>query len=199
MSELEESVQQALEQGRDSRLNSLVAVLVAAAATFMALCNVKDGNIVQAMSQAQSHAVDAWTYYQAKGTKENLAEASAETLGVTRDTTRELSPEARATYDRKIEEYKARAAAYANEKRKIKRDAEGFEAEYDRLNVHDDQFDAAEACLTVSIALFSVTALTRRRWLLGLGLAMLVFGGIFGFSGFLGLGFHPDVLSRVLG
>jgi hypothetical protein len=199
MSELEESVQQAIERGGDARLNSLVAILVAAAATFMALCNVKDGNIVQAMSQAQSHAVDAWSYYQAKGTKENLVAENAEALAVARDTARDLSPEARATYDRKIEEYKTRAALYASEKQRIKSDAEGFEREYDRLNVHDDQFDAAEACLTVSIALFSVTALTRRRWLLGLGLAMLGFGAIFGLSGFFGLGFHPDFLSRVLG
>jgi hypothetical protein len=199
MSELEDSAQQALDQGRDARLNSLVAIFVAAAATFMALCNVKDGNIVQAMSQAQSHAVDAWTYYQAKGTKENLAEGDAESLTVARDTARELTTDGRATYDRKIAEYKARAVSYGNEKLKIRREAEDFEREYDRLNVHDDQFDAAEACLTVCIALFSVTALTRKRWLLGLALAMMAFGVVFGLSGFLGLGLHPDLLSHLLG
>src|SRR5262249_53943793 len=155
---------------------------------FMALCNVKDGNIVQAMSQAQSHAVDAWAYYQAKGTKENLAQASAETLEVSRDTTRDLTPEARATFERKIKEYEARAALYAKEKQTIKHDAEGFEHEYDRLNVHDDQFDAAEACLTVSIALFGVAALTQRRWLLGFGLTMMAFGTLLGLAGFFGLG-----------
>jgi hypothetical protein len=160
---------------------------------------VKDGNIVQAMSQAQSHAVDAWTYYQAKGTKENLAQASAESLAVARDTTRDLAPDGRATYDKKIAEYTARAALYGDEKQKIKRDADNFEHEYDRLNVHDDQFDAAEACLTVCIALFSVTALTRKRWLLGLGLGIMTFGFVFGVSGFLGLGLHPDFLSRLLG
>jgi hypothetical protein len=199
MSELEDSAQQAIERGQDARLNSIVAILVAAAATFMALCNVKDGNIVQAMSQAQSHAVDAWAYYQAKGTKENLAQASAETLAVSRDTARDLSPDARATYERKIREYEQRAALYASEKLKIKSDAEGYEHEYDRLNVHDDQFDAAEACLTVSIALFGVTALTRRRWLLAFGVAMAGFGALLGLAGFLGLSIHPDFLARLLG
>ncbi len=199
MSEIEDSAQQAIEHGRDARLNSLVAILVAVSATFMAVGNVKDGNIVQAMEQAQSHGVDAWTYYQAKGTKENLAEASAETLTLQRDTARELTPEGRALYDRKIAEYRARSTQYAKEKQDIKQKAEGFEREYDALNVHDDQFDAAEACLTVSIALFGVTALTRKRWLLGLGLGLMSLGVFLGFCGFLGLGFHPDFLARVLG
>lgn len=199
MSELEDSAQQAIEQGRDARLNSLVAILVALSATVMAVGNVKDGNIVQAMEQAQSHGVDAWSYYQAKGTKENLAEASAETLAIQRDTARDLTPETRALYDRKISDYKARAALYGKEKLDIKLQAEGFEHEYDALNLHDDQFDAAEACLTVSIALFSVTALTRKRWLLGLGAVLMSLGVFLSLAGFLKLGFHPDFLSRVLG
>jgi len=199
MSELEDSAQQAIDQGRDARLNSLVAILVAVSATVMAVGNVKDGNIVQAMEQAQSRSVDAWAYYQSKGTKENLAEASAETLTVQRDSARDLTPETRALYDRKIAEYQARAALCAKEKQDIKQKAEGFEHEYDALNVHDDQFDAAEACLTVSISLFGVTALTRKRWLLGLGVAFMSLGVFLGLAGFFGLGFHPDFLARVLG
>jgi len=35
-----------------TKINSRVALLVAITATFMTLCNVKDSNIVQAMSQA---------------------------------------------------------------------------------------------------------------------------------------------------
>jgi len=48
-------------------LGVALGAFVAVAATFMALCNVKDGNIVQAMAQAQANSVDAWAYYQAKG------------------------------------------------------------------------------------------------------------------------------------
>jgi len=33
----------------DSRFNGFIALFVAVVATFMALCNVKDGNVVQAM------------------------------------------------------------------------------------------------------------------------------------------------------
>jgi hypothetical protein len=72
LEEIEDTVQ---EHGRDSRFHGLIAAFVAVAATFMALCNVKDGNVVQAMQQVQARAVDQWAYYQAKGSRQHLAEA----------------------------------------------------------------------------------------------------------------------------
>lgn len=56
MGDLDEKVTEAVEHSAESRLNSVVAILVAFAATFMALGNVKDGNIGQAMAQAQAKA-----------------------------------------------------------------------------------------------------------------------------------------------
>jgi hypothetical protein len=87
MGELDEAISSAVEQAADSRLNSIVAILVALAATLMALDNIKDGNITQAMAQAQTHAVDAWSFYQAKSTKQNIAEATLDQLQVIRATT----------------------------------------------------------------------------------------------------------------
>ena len=75
MSDLDETISEAVDHASESRLNSIIALLVALAATFMALCNVKDGNICQAMQQAQAGALDQWSYYQAKGMKLNLAES----------------------------------------------------------------------------------------------------------------------------
>ena len=46
MSEIADTINEAVEHASESRLNSIIAALVAIAATFMALCNVKDGNIV---------------------------------------------------------------------------------------------------------------------------------------------------------
>src|SRR6266542_2818865 len=80
MGNVDEAVNEALEQAAGSRLNSIVAVLVALAATFMALDNIKDGNIGQGMAQAQAKMVDSWSYYQAKSTKENLAQATLDQL-----------------------------------------------------------------------------------------------------------------------
>lgn len=199
MAELEETIQEAVEHGKESKLNSIVAVLVAVSATFMALCNVKDGNIVQAMEQAQARSVDQWAYYQAKGMKQNLAEQAVDELEFSRDQLVNPSPELRGHYDSRIQAYKEKISKFELEKSQIRKEAEQAQKDYDRLNFHDDQFDATEACLSVAIALFGITALTQKRWLLGVGAAFVVFGFTLGMGGFLGLRIHPDFLARLLG
>ena len=57
-----------------NRLNNWVAVSVALLSAFMAVTKVKDDNIVQAMLQAKSDAVDTWNEYQSKKLKHHLAE-----------------------------------------------------------------------------------------------------------------------------
>jgi hypothetical protein len=198
MTEVADAVAESLEEKRDGgRLNSIIALMVAVTATFTALCNVKDGNVVQAMAQDQANAVDAWAYYQAKGTKENLAEAMLDQLTLERDLRPELSGEGRARLESKIVEYAAHVKTYEAEKGEIKKRAEELQQDYDRLNVHDDQFDLAEALASVSIALFGVTALTRKRALLGVGIAFAGLGILFGLAGFFRWGLHPDFLTRL--
>jgi hypothetical protein len=197
MTDLADVVSETIESARSSRLNTAVAVMVSISATFVALANVKDGNIVQAMAQAQANSVDAWSYYQAKGTKQHFAEGMVDQLALQRETL--AQPEARAAYDRKIAEYEGKVKLYETEKQKIKDSAEGFQREYDRLNFHDDQFDMAEASLSLSIALFGVTALTQKRWLFAVGALFAAFGVVLGVSGFLGYNVHPNFLAKLLG
>jgi hypothetical protein len=51
MTDINETIREPIEQSGKSKINSRVALFAAITATFMALFNVKDGNIVQAMSQ----------------------------------------------------------------------------------------------------------------------------------------------------
>jgi hypothetical protein len=183
----------------DSSLHTTVALIVALVATFTAVCNVKDGNIVQAMAQAQANSIDTWSYYQAKSTKQNIAEATVDQIAVQRDTIPNLSAEARALFDKKIAEHSAKAKLYESEKAEIKKTAQGYQREYDRLNYRDDQFDAAEACLTLCMALLGITALTQKRWLLIVGVFFAVIGVMLGLGGFLGYKFHPAMLAKILG
>jgi DNA repair ATPase RecN len=198
MGEIDEKITEAVEKGHDSRLNTAIAALVAVSATFMALNNVKDGNIVQAMQQAQASSVDEWAYYQAKGTKQNLAAASREQVELLRDTSPNLAPDIRVVFDKRIAQYSAMEKKYESEKEDIRRKAEGFQKQYDDLNVHDDQFDMAEALLSVAIALAGVSALTRKRWLFGVAAVFATFGVILGLAGFAGWNLHPDWLARLL-
>lgn len=198
MGEIDEKIGDAIDKARESRLNTVIAALVAVTATVMALNNVKDGNIVQAMQQAQASSVDEWAYYQAKGTKQNFAVAAREQLEIMRDATASPTPELRALFDKRIAEYTAQEKKYEAEKEEIKRKAEGFQKQYDELNRHDDQFDAAEALMSVAIALLGVTALTRKRWLLIVGIVFAGIGELLGLAGFLGWSLHSDWLASLL-
>ncbi len=199
MSEISEVVQEPIEPKAESSLNSWIAVLVALTATCMAICNIKDGNIVQAMTQAQARGVDAWTYYQAKSTKQLLSENMMEQVKTQLATASTLAPAARTLLEEKSKKYLDEAKRYEQEKEEIKTKAENFAKEYDQLNTHDDQFDMADAVFTIAIALYGITALVKKKWLLIFALALTTMGIIFGLSGFLGWSLHPDWLARILG
>ena len=198
MPELDEIAGDAIEKAAISRLNSVIAILVSIVATFRALCNVKDGNIVQAMEQAQARSIDQWSYYQAKGTKLDIVEAALEQLELQDKSLQEHSGAAGELLRRTIAEYKQRVQTLNSEKVQIKQAAMDAQREYDRLNFHDDQFDAADACLSIAIALFGVTALTQKRWLLVFACVLGALGVILGLAGFIGLRIHPDFLARIL-
>ena len=202
MGELAESVNEAVEKARENPSNALVALLVAVTATFMALCNVKGGNVGQAMALDQSKAADSWAYYQAKSTKQTLAEAMADQLQVQRELlpANTAAPEkARAFIDEKIAGYRAQVQRYEQEKQAIKKDAEEHEAHYERLNIQDDQFDMAEALMSIAVAMFGITALTGKRSMFITAVVFASVGGVLGIAGFAGLKLHPEVLARIIG
>jgi len=187
------------EHAAESRLNGYVALFVAVVATFMALCNVKDGNVVQSMQQAQTKAVDQWAYYQAKGTKQHIAENPAEMLKVQLEMNPELKADLRAKVEARITAQEGAAKRYEEEKEQIRAEALAAAKDYDTLNIHDDQFDLAEACLSVGIALAGVTILTKKRWLFKVAIGFAGIGVLFGLAGFLRWNLHSDLLAKVLG
>jgi hypothetical protein len=187
------------ERPRRWTLNAVVAISVAITATFTALCNVKKGNVVEAMARAQASGIDAWAYYQAKGTKLNISEAALDSLRIQRETMPGLSNEGRAFIDRKLADYTEKIRRYDVEKEEIKRKAEGFHEHYEVLDARHDQFDMAEALASIAIALLGLTALTQKKWLFYLAWGFAALGIVLGLAGFIGLGLHPDFLARALG
>src|SRR5262249_18005807 len=135
MSEVEDAVNEALEANQSS-LNSRIAIVVAVTATIMAIGNIKDGNIVQAMAQMQSKSVNAWSYYQAKSTKQIMAANMAEQLRTQMIMSPQMTPAIRSQVEAKVAQYEAEAARYEKDKEEVRRTAENYEKEYDRLNVH---------------------------------------------------------------
>ena len=189
MTDINETLQEPLEHASQSRINSRVALFVAITATFMALCNVKDGNIVQAMSQAQAHAIDAWSYFQAKSTKQAIAENSLELI----------KQQSFSNSGDIIKKYEEEIGRYEKEKAEIKVQAEGFQKEYDDINLFDDQFDMTEALLTIAIAMFGITSLTQNKWLLYFSSSVSLLGIVLGIAAFMKVSLHSDFISKLLG
>jgi hypothetical protein len=202
MAELGETVNEAIERAGESRLNSTVAILVALTATFIALASVKDRNLTLGMLQAQAKAVDTWNYYQAKSTKQNLAEATVDQLLALKSVS-SAGGSAQATaaaqeLEKRIESYRGQVSRYDREKEEVKTEAEGYEHRYEALEVRHDEFDLSDAAMSVAIALLGVTALTRKRWLMGVAAVFLAIGVLFGMAGFLSWNLHVDTLMSWL-
>lgn len=179
----------------NARLNGAVAVTVAILATFLGICNVKDGNIVQAMQAAQADKIDLWNFYQARNIREEVALAAIEQMTLDRN----LRPEAeRGPHDVAIAKYQAIAKSQNSKKEDLKKQAEKAQVDYDSLNYRDDQFDLAEASIAIAIALLAVTALTHLWWLFWLASIPSVFGIAIGLAGLFGWAFHPDALIHPL-
>jgi hypothetical protein len=189
MTDITETIQEPIEQAGKSKINSRVAVLVVITATFMAVCNVKDGNIVQSMYQAQAHSIDSWSYFQAKSTKEAIAENALQIL----------IQENASTNDDLIKKYNVQIAKYDKEKAEIKKQAEGYQKEYDAINLFDDQFDMTEALLTISIAMLGITALTQKKWLLYFAGTISGIGLVLGLTAFFKISLHSDFIAKILG
>ena len=121
----------------------------------------------------KTEASNQWNYYQAKSSKQNLAELS--TVLVTQ-------PEAK-------EKYRAAIERYQSEKEDIKRKAEALEKEsldwdqQSEAQMHQHhRWSQATTILQVAIALAAIALLTRRDWMeyamFGLASVGLVLGGM---------------------
>ena len=174
---------------KDKRLNRLVAITVVILSVTMGLGNIKDGNIVQAMAQAQANAVDHWGEYQATKTKRHIVDTAAAQLAATG------SPASAPT----VAAFRAESAKYATEAPGLAQQAKADAAQYDALNVHDDQFDASEALISTAISVAAVAALVESFGVLAVAWGFSAFGLFMSVCGFAGWAFHPDVLSNFLG
>lgn len=183
------------EGDRKPRLNDAVAVTVVVLTVFLAVCKVKDDNIVQAMQKAQSGSVDAWTEYQSTRIKLHLDENGLATLRLLESAggfDKALAAKQAAEYEADIKKYEARS-------KETRAKAEAMEGEYERLNSRDDQFDVSDAFVSIGVALAAVAALVDIWWLLYLAWGSGAIGGAFGIAGFAGFALRSQWLVTLLG
>ena len=119
----------------------------------------------------KTEASNMWNYYQAKSTKQNLAEFAS---GI-------------ATDPKAIERFQAQVKRYESEKEGIKKDAEALEAQSKAASeksehaLHPHHFlSVSMTLMQIAIALASITVLTQKRWLLALAAVSALGGAILG-------------------
>ena len=165
-------LEHAAQHGGGDPFSGRIAVLTAILATVGALMSYQ-GGATQANAQLfknnaaikKTEASNQWNYYQAKSSKQNLAELA---LGLS-------------TAAEKTEFYKGEVARYDKEKKEIKVGADKLEAEakdWDsksdaQMHVHH-RWAQATTALQIAIAMSAIALLTRRAWLVW---------GVFGLAG----------------
>ena len=157
-----------------------IAVLIAVLATlgtlfaFLGTSSHNDASLYKTQAAMEkTSAANAWSHYQAKSSRQNLAELAATLPGV--DGVR----------------YREEAERYRNEKEVIRKEAERWETASNDSNLRSEealhrqrQWAAASVAQQIAISLAAVALLARRTWLLTLTGAVAAFGitlGLFAF------------------
>ena len=172
--QVEEGVERALEEHEEKKEKAAswtryLSLSTAIIAVFAAVASLESGSnsneAILAKSDAmldQSRASDQWAFYQAKSVKLALAEGK---------------PDREAQYKADAEKIKADAEA-------LEKKVEEDDAESTSLLEHHHKFAIAVTLLQIAIALSAIAALTRRRPLWYLGLAVSAGGVVMFLTGF---------------
>lgn len=144
--------------GFAGRLAVATAVIATVGAIFAYMGGLTQSNAGLYKNDAaikKTEASNQWNYYQAKSSKQNLAELAVE-----------LAPEARKPF------YVDEVKRYKTEKEDIKKQAEKFEHESDEFNKKSDEqihqhhrWAQATTALQISIAMAAIALLTKSRGL----------------------------------
>lgn len=184
------------DRDKRSKLNSTVAITVAIAATFMAIASIKAANLDARRGGHSSQAYNTWNYFQAKNTRQSLAESTVEQLRALQSVVSD--PDTANKLTAAIAQNSEDVLRYAKEKEELRLKAEGLQAEGARLGIFHDQFDLSKAALAVSIAICGLTALTQKKWLLNLAAFFIAFGLFWGILGFFQVGLRTGFLTSWL-
>jgi len=173
-----------------ARLNAYVAVTVAIISVVTALGNIKNSNIAQQMAFTKGNSVDVWNEYQATKIKLHTDEDALGTVA--------LSNGSDAAQETEAKRLTGKIAKYNAESKELMEKAKGEDEHYERLDLHHEQLDIAEAFNSIGISLAAVAALTDLFWLLCVSWGFGALGFTMAGLAFAGSAFHPGFLMRWL-
>jgi hypothetical protein len=155
-------LEHAAHHGDGDSFASQIAVITAILATIGALFSYMGGATQANASLYKNNAAikkteasNQWNYYQAKSSKQNLAELALVLVADDR----------KPAYRDEVERYKKEKAEIKMVADKLEADAKGWDDQSDaQMHLHH-RWAQATTALQISIALAAIALLTRRKWL----------------------------------
>ena len=184
-------------EGND-KFNSRVAIIIAFMAMLLALTSLGGGNAAEDVANNNIQASNLWAFYQAKSIRQTSLKVAADTLEAELKAKPDMSPEARAFIQSKLEEYRKTVERYDDEpdkddpgnllkgegRRQLTARAKDLEVKRDTAQRQDPNFDFAEALFQIAIVLASVAILANSRNILRLSLAVGVVATLLMLNGY---------------
>lgn len=168
---------------RDS-FNGRIAVLVAVLSAFLAIDSFYSGNVDDQKRDAQIKVIDTWAQYQAKRQRQFLLQNMTVNAEAMRNDGNG------AGIDKAVAAWKADIDRYKGELEDLSASAKAAEVEFAGASARSDLFELSSAIATVALALFAISALTRKRPLYWTAAALAAAGiglGIAAYFGWTGL------------
>ncbi len=145
-------------------LAQFIAIFTAILATFGAVVGYHVATTLNEAMMLKNEAVlkkaeasDQWNYYQAKSQKGNLAQLAADVT----------SGEKAARYRKEVERYNKEKAEIQGKAESLEKLSGEANNRSERLLHPLHRLEQSMALLQIAIALASITALTRKKWLFG--------------------------------
>jgi hypothetical protein len=182
------------EYHQEHRLNMRVALTIALLATCMGICKVKNDGIILNMQQAQANKLDDWAWYQTRHVRVEIAHATAIQMQLSAKT----FPKMKKDYEQQVDTYNKLALEQESKMKDLQKQALEEQKKYDEYHERNDQFDLAEAGMTIAIAILAITSLTRMGWLYWLSMIPGGFGVIMGLAGLFNWPIRPEWLMKIM-
>jgi len=143
--------------GHAGQLAVITAILATVGAIFSYMGGATQANAGLYKNDAaikKTEASNQWNYYQAKSSKQNLAELAVE-----------LAPEGRrAFYTEEIKRYKTEKAEIMTAAKKLEDESTAFDKQSEQQMHQHHRWAQATTALSISIAMAAIALLTKRRW-----------------------------------
>ncbi len=155
-------LEHAAKHGAEDSFAGTIAVMTAILATIGALFSYM-GGATQANAGLfknnaaikKTEASDQWNYYQAKSSKQNLAELAVALV----------ADERKSSYKDEVERYKKEKAEIKAAAEKLESESKDWDQRSDAQMHQHHRWAQATTALQISIALAAIALLTRRKWL----------------------------------